>query len=151
MFILITVIFNQDLIMFINPLTISFIIDLHMLQLKWTETEIDLIDRGGWATLIVLIESNSEAPIKVMFLWSVFWSNCEELPQMVENPLRKWSLLPLTVGRFTNGSTIWAENELNTSEFSEIQFGHFGTVEWFANHRMANSNWYCGQLGLDWH
>ena len=34
MLILITVIFNQALIMFINPLTISFIIDLHMLKLK---------------------------------------------------------------------------------------------------------------------
>ena len=34
MLILIIVIFNQDLIMFINSLTISFIIDLHMLQIK---------------------------------------------------------------------------------------------------------------------
>ena len=39
MLILITVIFNQPLIMFINPLTISFIIDLHMLQIKWTNTK----------------------------------------------------------------------------------------------------------------
>ena len=39
MLILIIVIFNQDLIMFINSLTISFIIDLHMLQIKWTNTE----------------------------------------------------------------------------------------------------------------
>ena len=35
MLILITVIFNQALIMFINPLTI----DLHMLQIKWTNTK----------------------------------------------------------------------------------------------------------------
>ena len=34
MLILITIIFNQALIMFINPLTISFIIYLHMLQIK---------------------------------------------------------------------------------------------------------------------
>ena len=34
MLILITVIFNQALIMFINPLTISFTIDFHMLQIK---------------------------------------------------------------------------------------------------------------------
>ena len=34
MLILITVIFNQDLIMFINPLTIDLHIDLHMLQIK---------------------------------------------------------------------------------------------------------------------
>ena len=34
MLILIIVIFNQALFMFINPLTISFIIDLHMLQIK---------------------------------------------------------------------------------------------------------------------
>ena len=35
MLILITIIFNQALIMFINPLTI----DLHMLQIKWTNIE----------------------------------------------------------------------------------------------------------------
>ena len=35
MLILITVTFNQDLIMFITPLTI----DLHMLQIKWTNIE----------------------------------------------------------------------------------------------------------------
>ena len=35
MLILITIIFNQALIMFINPLTI----DLHMLQIKWTNNE----------------------------------------------------------------------------------------------------------------
>ena len=39
MWILITIIFNQALIMFINPLTILVIIDLHMLQIKWTNTE----------------------------------------------------------------------------------------------------------------
>ena len=35
MLILIIVIFNQALVMFINPLTI----DLHMLQIKWTNIE----------------------------------------------------------------------------------------------------------------
>ena len=39
MLILITVIFNQALIMFINPLTIDLHIDLHMLQIKWTNTK----------------------------------------------------------------------------------------------------------------
>ena len=39
MLILNTVIFNQALIMFINPLNISFIIDFHMMQLKRTNTE----------------------------------------------------------------------------------------------------------------
>ena len=49
--------------MFINPLTIVLLFDLHMLQLKWTETkpETDLMDRGGWAALTVPIEENSEA------------------------------------------------------------------------------------------
>ena len=37
--------------------------------------------------------------------------NREELPQTVENPLRKWALLHLMVGKFANGSTVWAENE----------------------------------------
>ena len=53
--------------MFINPLTIVLLFDLHMMQLKWTEMKTkreektDLMDRGGWATLTVPIEANSEA------------------------------------------------------------------------------------------
>ena len=42
--------------MFINPLTIDLHFDLHILQMKWIETEIKIVwmDRGGWAALKVL-------------------------------------------------------------------------------------------------
>ena len=80
-----------------------------------------------------------------MFLRSGFGSNHEELPQMVENPLRKQAHLHLTIGIFANGSTILEKMSPNTGEFSEIWFGRFCIVERFANQRMTNSNWYCGQ------
>ena len=44
--------------MFINPSTIDLHFDLHILQMKWTETETKteavLMDRGGWVALRVL-------------------------------------------------------------------------------------------------